>query len=146
MERREFIRSSCNACLLVAAGYLLPTLAGCASGYSIFKTSVVNKQVTVPLSLFEKSALQLVRPEGWYYDIAVEKKEDGSYAALLLQCTHQENQLTPDGNGFHCPLHGSQFDKNGNVKKGPAERPLERYKTFLDQDHLIIQIPKSPQP
>lgn len=145
MERREFIRSSCNACLLIAAGYALPTLSSCSPKYSIFKTSVVDKQVAMPISLFDKSSLQLVRPHGWYYDIAVEKKEDGTYKALLLQCTHQENQLTPDGNGFHCSLHGSQFDKNGNVKKGPAERSLVSYQTFLKQDQLIIQIPKSPQ-
>ncbi|HVT85002.1 MAG TPA: Rieske (2Fe-2S) protein [Chitinophagaceae bacterium] len=145
MERKEFIRASCNACLLLAAGYLLPTLAGCASGYSVFKTSVVNKQITVPLTMFDKSALQLVRPQGWLYDIAVEKRENGSFAALLLQCTHQENQLKIDGNGFHCSLHGSEFDKNGNVTKGPAERPLHQYKTFVDNDHLIIQILKSPQ-
>lgn len=145
MERREFIRSSCNVCLLIAAGYTLPTLAGCAPKYSVFKTSVVDKQVTVPLSLFDNTTMQLVRPKGWYYDIAVEKKGDGSFAALLLQCTHQANQLTPDGNGFHCPLHGSQFDKNGDVKKGPAERPLLQYKTLLEKDHLIIKIPKAPQ-
>ncbi|MBS1921231.1 MAG: Rieske (2Fe-2S) protein [Bacteroidetes bacterium] len=145
MERKEFIRSSCNACLLLAAGYLLPTVAGCVSGYSVFKTSVVNNLVTMPIAMFDKSTLQLVRPKGWLYDIAVEKRTDGSFAALLLQCTHQENQLKIQGNGFHCSLHGSEFDKNGNVTKGPAERPLQQYKTFVDKDQIIIQILKSPQ-
>lgn len=146
MERREFIRSSCNACLLAAAGYFLPTLAGCSPKYSVFKTEVVDEKLMLPLTTFGQSSMQIVRPKGWYYDIAVEKKEDGSYAALLLQCTHQENQLTPDGNGFHCTLHGSQFDKNGNVRKGPAERSLKHYDTYVDNDHLIIQTPKSSQP
>jgi Rieske Fe-S protein len=129
----------------MAAGYFLPTLAGCSPKYSVFKTEVINEKITLPLAMFDESDMQIVRPKGWYYDIAIEKKEDGSYAALLLQCTHQENQLTPDGNGFHCPLHGSQFDKNGSVRKGPAERPLKHYRAYVDNDHLIIQVPKSSQ-
>jgi Rieske Fe-S protein len=57
-----------------------------------------------------------------------------------LQCTHQENQLTTTGDGYYCSLHGSQFDKNGRVIKGPAEKPLERYKVFVEKENVIIQI------
>ena len=98
----------------------------------------------MPLTMFDKSPLQFVRPKGWYYDIAVQKKEDNSYSALLMQCTHQENQLTPTGNGFTCSLHGSQFDKAGNVRKGSAEQHLEGYRTFVDNGNLIIEILKTP--
>jgi Rieske Fe-S protein len=146
MERREFIRSSCNACLLMAAGYLLPELTGCSPKYSVFKTDIVDKKIALPLTAFQKSSLQLVRPNGWFFDIAVEKKEENDYLALLLQCTHQENQLTAMGtNGFYCSLHGSRFDSNGNVLKGPAEQPLERYKTYVENNNLIIEVPRSPQ-
>src|SRR5581483_6228253 len=102
MERREFLRSSCNTCLLMAAGYLLPSLTSCSPKYAVFKTDIVDKKIVMPLSMFQQSSIQFVRPKGWYFDIAVEKKTDNTYRALLLQCTHQENQLTPDGaNGFH---------------------------------------------
>lgn len=132
-------------CLLGAAGFMLPQLVGCGPGaYPVFKTTVDNHRLSVPLSLFDQHPLQIVRPRGWFYDVAVEKDEKGGYTALLLQCTHQENQLTPDGNGFHCNLHGSQFDKEGRVRKGPAERPLIRYKTFTDDHTLFIEVPKAP--
>jgi Rieske Fe-S protein len=128
-------------CLLGAAGILLPQMIGCSpAAYSIYKTSVVDKRLQVPLSLFDKSPLQFVRPGGWYYDIAVNKRPDNTYQALLLQCTHQENQLTPTGDGYSCSLHGSQFDKTGKVVKGPAEKPLEEYKTFIENNNIIIQI------
>ena len=65
---------------------------------------------------------------------------DNSFEALLLQCTHQANQLTPNGNGYTCSLHGSQFDKNGNVTKGPAERTLKHYPVSVGQDKLSIQL------
>jgi Rieske Fe-S protein len=140
MERRDFLRTSCNICLLGAAGIVLPQLTGCAPGYSVYKTEVVNKRLQVPLSIFGKGPLQLVRPKGWYYDIAVTKKEDNTYQALLLQCTHQDNQLTANGNGYTCSLHGSRFDKNGNVIKGPAELALKQYKTFISNNDLIIEV------
>ncbi|HVX49392.1 MAG TPA: Rieske 2Fe-2S domain-containing protein, partial [Chitinophagaceae bacterium] len=112
MQRREFLKASCNICVLGAAGFARPRLTGCspAASLAVYKTTIVNKQLQVPLNLFDKSPLQIIRPAGWYYDVAVEKKEDNTYRALLMQCTHQENQLTVTGNGFNCSLHGSQFD------------------------------------
>jgi Rieske Fe-S protein len=144
MERKEFIRTSCNACLLMAAGYFLPSLTSCSPKYAVFKTDIVDKKVVMPITMFQQSAIQFVRPKGWYFDIAVEKKDEKNYLALLMQCTHQENQLTPTGNGFYCSLHGSRYDINGNVTKGPAEHRLERYKTHVENNNLIIEIPKSP--
>ena len=141
MERRNFIKSTCHICLLGAAGFFAAELPGCSpASYSIFKTDAIDKKVTVPLSLFDKSPFQIVRPEKMFYDIAVQKKEDNSYTAMLLLCTHQQTQLTVTGNGYTCSLHGSQFDKNGNVRKGPAEKPLQHFKTFISDRNLIILI------
>ncbi len=140
MERRKFIRSSCNFCLLAATGYLLSELSACAPGYKVLKTPVVNDTVEIPLASFSQSDLQFVRPQGWYYDIAVQKKEQQVYEAILMQCTHQNNQLVPTGNGYTCNLHGSRFDKDGKVIKGPAENPLKHYHTTIDQDKLIIHL------
>lgn len=142
MQRRQFIKNSCNACLLLAAGYILPELTGCTpSKYAIINTaSPVNDIIEVPLAAFTQSALQIVRPKGWYYDIAVQKKNDNTFSSLLLQCTHQDNQLDITGNGYHCSLHGSVFDKEGKVKKGPAEMPLHQYTTTINQDKLIIHL------
>lgn len=147
MQRRQFLKSSCNICILGAAGYMLPKLTGCSPAQplaSVYKTSVVNKQVLVPVNMFAKSATQIVRPAGWYYDIAVEKRADNTYKALLMQCTHQDNQLNISGTGFTCTLHGSQFDKDGKVKKGPAEDALTEYKAYVNNDQLIIEVPKTP--
>lgn len=128
-------------CLLGAAGYLLPTLAGCATAKSsVYKTPINGNTISVPLSLFESANLQIVRPAGWYYDIAVHKQEDGSYTALLMKCTHMDNQLTITGSGFNCSLHGSVFNKDGAVQKGPAERALQHYQTSIQSNQLIITI------
>ncbi|HEX5150281.1 MAG TPA: Rieske (2Fe-2S) protein [Parafilimonas sp.] len=140
MHRRKFISSSCKICLLGAAGYSVLQSESCSPASSVFKTPITEGNLNVPLNLFDKSALQIVRPNGWYYDVAVQKNADNSYTALLLQCTHQENQLTPTGNGYHCSLHGSNFDKQGNVRKGPAEHPLYHFETSVNNDILNIHI------
>ena len=141
MQRRTFLKNTCTVCILGTAGYMLPQLAGCkTASYSVYKTPQVGKTVVVPLSLFDGSATQFIRPAGWYHDIAVEKKDGNTYQALLMECTHMENSLTPTGSGFHCSLHGSDFDKNGNVRKGPAAMPLTRYQTTINQNNLIIHV------
>ena len=140
MQRRNFISSSCKICLLGTAGFSLAQLESCSPASSVYKTTITNGQLSIPLNLFDKSSLQIVRPAGWYYDVAVQKNQDNSYTALLLQCTHQENQLTPTGTGYHCSLHGSSFDKQGNVRKGPAEQPLHHFDTSVENNNISIHI------
>jgi Rieske Fe-S protein len=131
--------------MLGAAGFSLTQIIGCATTFPIYKTSIAKGDLNVPLNLFENSPLQIVRPAGWYYDVAVQKNPDNSYTALLLQCTHQENQLTPTGTGYHCSLHGSDFDKQGNVRKGPAEQPLHHFETSVNNDIVSVHV-KNYQP
>ncbi|MHA4810525.1 QcrA and Rieske domain-containing protein [Flavitalea flava] len=141
MERRAFLKSTCNACMLVTAGLMLPALTGCGpAAYQVIHTEIVNDQVEIPLSAFIQSPLQLVKPKGWFYTIAVRKKEDNTYSALLLKCTHQDNQLIASGNGYSCSLHGSAFNKEGKVTKGPAERALKQFETTSGQNNLLIHL------
>jgi len=140
MQRRAFIKSSCNICLLLTAGAILPTLSGCSPAYKVINTEIHDNQVEIPLAGFAQSPLQLIRPKGWLYSIAVRKKEDNTYSAFLLKCTHQDNQLAPAPNGYSCSLHGSTFNVEGHVTKGPAERPLKEYPVTTDTTNLIIHL------
>ena len=140
MDRKDFLKLGCNACLCGAAAFMLPGLTGCSPAYSVFKTEPIENKIEMPLSLFEKGSLQFVRPKGWLYDIAVQKKSDGTYEALLMQCTHMDNQLMPAQNGFSCSLHGSKFNTEGKVIKGPAEMPLKKYSTSINNTNLVIII------
>ncbi len=138
LERRDFLKTGCRACLLGAVTLTLgDLLSSCGTPSRAFSVDMNNNQVSVPLTLFATNDLQVVSPRHFEYEIAVRKK-DNQYEALLMQCTHQRNQLMRTGSGFYCSLHGSQFDQDGRVKKGPAERPLTRLHTEVVQDHLII--------
>lgn len=51
---------------------------------------------------------------------------EGGYYALSLVCTHLGCTLNATVERLSCPCHGSEFDREGRVLKGPAERPLQR--------------------
>ncbi len=139
MQRKAFLKTSCSLCLLASAGFVLSTITSCAP-YSIYKTTLKENQISVPISSFAKSSLLLVRAQEVEFDIALRKEKDGTYTALLLKCTHGENTLFSTGNSFECTLHGSKFDTHGDAIKGPAIHPLKKFKTQLTDDKIIIFI------
>ena len=47
--------------------------------------------------------------------------------ALNLVCTHLGCTVNVTPTELICPCHGSSFDREGKVLKGPADRALERY-------------------
>jgi len=140
IERRKFLSSACKACLLAGAGFLISDLTACSPSAKVMKLPVSENAVRFPITAFATESMQVVRPEGWFYDIAVRKTSMDQYEALLLECTHQQNQLLVNQNGFKCMLHGSQFNLNGLVMKGPAERPLKKFATSIDQGQVVIQL------
>ncbi|XZF16566.1 ubiquinol-cytochrome c reductase iron-sulfur subunit [Chitinophagaceae bacterium MMS25-I14] len=140
MERRTFIKTSCRICLLGAAGLMMPGLVNLAAAKDkVYKTKVNDKnQLEIPVSLFADTNLQIIRVKGWDYDVALHKREDGTFAAILMKCTHMDNQITLTGEGFQCSMHGSRFDTEGKVLNGPAEVPLIQYKAILNQEIITI--------
>jgi Rieske Fe-S protein len=50
------------------------------------------------------------------------------FHALSMQCTHEGCPVRPPVQGIiTCPCHGSQYDIEGRVRRGPAQLPLARY-------------------
>ncbi len=139
-DRRSFIKSTCQLCMLAAAGVLVTELESCSPGAKVMKAPITAGAVRVPLASFSEQPVLLVRPEGWLFDLAIKKKPDQTYEALLLQCTHQQNRLGVMADGYICALHGSRFGPDGQVLKGPAEQPLKQYPTSTEKDQLLIHL------
>ena len=144
MKRSEFLKLSCTGCLLGASGLLTMSslLSSCspATGSAVYKTAVNNRKMAIPLTQLAEKPVVIVRGSGMEFDVAVHKKEDGSYEALLLRCTHFSNPLIITGNGYSCALHGSEFNKEGKVKKGPASQPLKQLPCTIVDTNLIINV------
>lgn len=72
--------------------------------------------------------------------ISIIRNEDGSFYCLSMRCTHLgcTANWKPSEGIFHCPCHGSKFDKSGINFAGPAPRPLDRFKIELTLDGQLI--------
>lgn len=65
----------------------------------------------------------------------------GEFAVLSPICTHLACMVNVEGAQLLCPCHGSTFDREGRVLRGPAERPLARFPATLSADgELVIQL------
>jgi Rieske Fe-S protein len=61
--------------------------------------------------------------------------------ALSSFCTHRKCKLSAEADrSFYCPCHGSTFDANGHVTKGPARIDLPVFSIAAnDQGELLVQ-------
>jgi Rieske Fe-S protein len=62
--------------------------------------------------------------------------------ALSSFCTHRQVQLKAEPDcSFYCRRHGSTFDPNGHVTKGPASRNLPKLNTSVSSSgHLLVRV------
>ena len=141
MERREFIKSSCIACAtVIGAGSIASILSSCGTLPSIKGESSGN-MITLPESSFiENQNVMIVKNMKLDYDIFLVKKKDGTYNALYMQCSHQNQPLTATKTGLFCSTHGSSFDLEGQVKIQPATEPLKKFKTTVQNNTIQIQL------
>jgi nitrite reductase/ring-hydroxylating ferredoxin subunit len=66
--------------------------------------------------------------------------EEGLKAFSLI-CPHLGCEVETDAEGFVCPCHGSRFNEDGSLKKGPASEPLRPLRLEVSKEgHLILDI------
>ncbi|HEX7568111.1 MAG TPA: Rieske (2Fe-2S) protein [Anaerolineaceae bacterium] len=56
------------------------------------------------------------------------------FSAISLVCTHLGCTVESKPEGFACPCHGSRFDLQGNVTRGPAGKSLISLRTGVASD------------
>ncbi|HVF11392.1 MAG TPA: Rieske 2Fe-2S domain-containing protein [Abditibacteriaceae bacterium] len=68
----------------------------------------------------------------------------GELRALSAKCTHTGCTVNFESKGgqehLPCRCHGSNFDSDGRVLKGPAKRPLPVYKVRREGDDAVITL------
>ena len=73
-------------------------------------------------------------------NVVVARDANGIYAMSGV-CTHAGCLMDDSSNsiaaGLSCPCHGSTFDGNGSVTRGPARLPLQHYAVTVAADGSI---------
>jgi len=111
-SRREFIKIA--ALLLATGGVLFRYLTPRSGSKRTVLVSCADADVPPNGALvFQDQRIALMRNQGGLY-------------ALSLVCTHLGCTVTVSAAELACPCHGSVFDREGRVVKGPADRALGR--------------------
>ena len=135
IDRREFV--------VLSASALAGALVGCSSLVSI-PVSPVGGKVRLAVrnfpALSQPGGVLKILPDGEETPLYVLTRADGGYTVLSPICTHLSCTVNVEGATLLCPCHGSTYDREGRVLRGPAERPLTSYPTQLSDGVLQIDL------
>jgi len=130
LSRRDFLKLA-STTILTASGLL-----GLAGLFRFLNTQTDPPPQTDfelgPASNFPPGS-RTFRPE----IPAVVLRTTSGFTALSLVCTHLGCMVESKPEGFACPCHGSRFDPQGKVTRGPAEKPLNSLRTAITADGIL---------
>ncbi len=117
ISRRDFLKLTRDGLLFIsgalATGGLLRFLS--------FQTEPIP-QTEFDLGLAEN---YLLNSQTILSDIpAILIRTERGFSAISLVCTHLGCTVGESADGFTCPCHGSQFDSQGYILHGPANKKL----------------------
>ena len=147
MNRRDFIKQGCTACLSVSAiAVMIPS----CTVTKIVPGTLGKDGITVHPDEFklrhggrqEYASYIVVRNEALKYPICIYRFSDKEYSALWLRCTHQGTELQASGDALQCPAHGSEFNNRGEVTNGPANSNLRRFPVAVTEHEIFIDLRK----
>ena len=155
MERRKFIKSGGLAltCTCLAGS----TFTGCTMVSGVSKTPAAAEKsysfsdgiVSLDLSKNEKlnqtgeSVKLEISADNKVRKILVAKTDGDEFLAFSNECTHglREIEYNHQNKIFQCVSFGhSQYDLEGNVVKGPAPEPLQKFRVDVEDSVLSIFI------
>ena len=139
LSRREFAKSLLGLAAAIGLGVLVSSIKIPAGGQSQTTTSTGGPAGSVANinDLKLGTPVYFEYPKG--YPNMLMKKSDGTLVALSLLCTHVCCVCSYDSptKRIYCPCHGSVFDSDGNVLRGPASSALPQVILQVDGSGYI---------
>ena len=152
-DRRTFLRHSwllgtagtLGAFGLASIGFLWPRLGGG------FGAEIHLGTVEALLTDIEEGGGRFEYPAGRLYMVAYDPAKDpegvyldvtggGPVMALYQKCVHLGCRVPwcASSNWFECPCHGSQYNRWGEYRFGPAPRGLDRFPTEVRDGEVYV--------
>jgi cytochrome b6-f complex iron-sulfur subunit len=63
---------------------------------------------------------------------------DDGFMALSMVCTHLGCTIEQKDGVYECPCHGSQYDGEGYVTRGPSNTPLKKLRVEVNEEGNVI--------
>lgn len=137
-SRRDFLRWTVGG---ASTFFLAEAAVGFVAFFWPIKTGKFGGKLTVPPDQIPKvGGDPIVNREGKFLMI---NNQDGALA-LYWKCTHLGCVVpwnAAEGQ-FHCPCHGSIYDRHGVRTAGPAPRPLDLMQVTVDGTNVIVDTGK----
>jgi nitrite reductase/ring-hydroxylating ferredoxin subunit len=135
MGRRAFVERSLGAVMGASL------LSACASLVTRTVTPV-DGVLRLPLLHYPEltadgGSLKVI-PKGAADPIYVLVLGNRRYAALSPICTHLGCTVEIEAARLVCPCHGSTYDREGKVLRGPAEEALASYRVSVSADDVLV--------
>ena len=138
VPRRRFLGQ-----LAAGAGLVAGALSGCAA-MATHHARLIGGRIPLELGeLTEALGLEnavLVSAPGLPEPILLIRMENGSFQAVGAKCTHLGCQVQPARHFLTCPCHGSTFNLDGEVVRGPAQKALPRYRVEVKNGSIEIVV------
>lgn len=73
-------------------------------------------------------------------DVVITQPTAGDFQGFSTVCTHAGCTVSEVvGKSINCPCHGSSFNLDGTVAKGPAKRPLDAKPIAVQGESITLQ-------
>lgn len=73
--------------------------------------------------------------------LLVAQPEDGVFVAHSARCPHEGCRVAPEGGELRCPCHGSTFELDGTLVRGPAKTGLTPVPLRIEGEFLVAELP-----
>jgi len=120
--------------------FLKVLIAGIASFFLFVWNKLTNYQIDL-INQKERNLPFNKNKQVSFFENYIVVNQNETTTVLSSHCTHLGCKIMKVENGrLKCPCHGSEYDLEGKVKKGPAYKNLEILKAKISSDGRHIEI------
>jgi Rieske Fe-S protein len=136
LARREFV----TTCACLFAGGLVSACASLAARPVPLTDGRIRLALAEHPELTRPEGALKILPQGATNPLYVLRLDNGEFAVISPICTHQGCTVDIQGPRLVCPCHGSTYDREGRVLRGPAQRSLTHFTAAVSDGVLVIDV------